>query len=101
MKFAMLPLAKVLFMLAAVAALGGAVMLLWNLVLPGLFSGSLPIDYWRALGLLALCRILFGGFRGHGAMRGRGRWRRWQAMSDDERAQCMQRRARHGAGGAV
>lgn len=101
MKFAMRPLARLVLMFAAAAVLGGAVMLLWNLVVPGLFAGSLPIDYWRALGLLALCRILFGGFRGHGGMGHGRRWRQWQAMSDDERAQFKQRCARRGASSAV
>lgn len=40
---------------------GGIVMLLWNSLLPSLFS--LPaITFWQALGILVLCRILFGGF---------------------------------------
>lgn len=46
---------------------GTIVMLLWNTLLPPLFS--LPaITFWQALGILVLCRILFGGF----GMRGRG-----------------------------
>jgi hypothetical protein len=50
-------------------ALGGAlVQYLWNWLLPPLF-GAPQVTFWQALGLLALCRILFGGF-GHGS-RGR------------------------------
>ena len=42
-----------------------AVMLLWNAILPDLLSVR-EIGYWQSLGLLALARILFGGFhRGH------------------------------------
>src|SRR5215510_7854583 len=53
-------------------ALGGYVVRqLWNWLLPPLF-GWHAITFWQALGLLALCRILFGGF----GMRGRG-GRRW------------------------
>ncbi|OEZ60620.1 hypothetical protein [Duganella sp. HH105] len=83
---------KLLFLplvLAGVALLGWVVMLLWNWVMPGLFTGSLQIDYWRALGLLVLCRILFGGFHGRHGHRhgGRERWQRWQAMTPEERAQ--------------
>jgi len=85
---------KLLFIpliLAAIAALAGVVMLLWNAVMPGLFAGCQSVDYWHALGLLLLCRILFGGFRGrHGHGEGhshRERWARWQAMTAEERAQ--------------
>ena len=65
--FALAPL----FLLGVLAfmALGGAVvMLLWNWLLPPLFGWS-AVTFWQALGLLALCRILFGG---HG-LRGSGR----------------------------
>jgi hypothetical protein len=81
-------LAKVGFALVAVAVLGAVVMGLWNAVLPGLFSGSVnPIGYWQGLGLLLLCRILFGGFRGRGGWHGREQWEKWQAMTPEERAQ--------------
>src|SRR6476661_2215881 len=50
------------------AFLGGEIVrLLWNWLLPSLF-GFREITFWQALGLLALCRIFFGG---HG-MRGPG-----------------------------
>jgi hypothetical protein len=39
--------------------------------------GAITIDYWRALGLLILCRILFGGFRG----RGHGSWQEKHAST--------------------
>lgn len=44
---------------------GESVKLLWNWLLPPLF-GWREVTFWQALGLLALCRILFGGsgFRG-------------------------------------
>ncbi len=43
-------------------AIGGEIVLhLWNWLLPPLF-GWRQITFWQALGLLALCRILFGGF---------------------------------------
>src|SRR2546422_9255661 len=64
---------------------GGLVMLLWNWLAPALFGLRL-ITFWQAIGLLALCRILFGGFglgsggerqcglrMGGGASRGKGR----------------------------
>ena len=82
-----------LLMLVAVAVLGGLVMLLWNAIVPELFAGARAIDYLRALGLLLLCRILFGGFRGYGGWHRRGHWGhgRWSAMTPEEREQL-----RHG-----
>jgi hypothetical protein len=75
--------------LAAAAALGWVVMMLWNAVVPEVFVGGRLIDYWHALGLLVLCRVLFGGFRGRGGWRG---WhgRRWEAMTPEEREQLRQ-----------
>jgi hypothetical protein len=63
---------------------GEVVMHLWNWLLPPLF-GWRTLGFWQALGLLALCRILFGhhGGRGHGGPRG---WRgRCRHMSPEER----------------
>ena len=82
--------------LVAAAVLGGVVMTLWNAILPGLFAGVGRLDYLHALGLLILCRILFGGFRGRhgGGHGGRERWQRWQAMTPEERAQFH--KDRHG-----
>src|SRR2546429_9930299 len=40
---------------------GGVVVLLWNWLAPTLFGLRL-VTFWQAIGLLALCRILFGGF---------------------------------------
>ena len=53
-------------MFAFVAIGGFVVQLLWNWLLPPLF-GWREITFWQGVGLLALCRILFGGFRLHGA----------------------------------
>jgi hypothetical protein len=53
-------------MFAFVAIGGLVVQLLWNWLLPSLFSWR-EITFWQGVGLLALCRILFGGFRLHGA----------------------------------
>jgi hypothetical protein len=47
---------------------GQLVMWLWNWLTPSLF-GWKQIGFWQALGLLALCRILFGNFGGRGGPR--------------------------------
>ena len=77
------PLAIVGFM--AFIAIGGAVVrLLWNWLLPPIL-GLPAITFWQALGVLALSRIIFGGFgmRGCGS---RGRMRdRWEHMTPEER----------------
>lgn len=44
-------------------ALTGLVMLLWNCILPDVI-GVKEINYWQAMGILILSKILFGGFRG-------------------------------------
>lgn len=49
----------------AALAVGALVMLLWNAVLPDLV-GVKEISYWQSVGLLILCRILFGSFRPKG-----------------------------------
>jgi hypothetical protein len=53
---------------ALLLAAGGIVMLLWNAILPEVIAAK-KLSYPQAVGLLALCRILFGGF---GGGRGRG-----------------------------
>ncbi len=81
--FFLIPPGIVLF----VTIFGEVVMHLWNWLLPSLF-GWHPIGFWQALGLLVLCRILFGGFGGHGAgpSRAQRRWsKRWEQMTPEER----------------
>ena len=80
-----------LLLVAAIAVLGGIVMALWNAVVPFAFSGARLVDYPHALGLLILSRILFGGFRGRGGWHEGRRWRRWEAMTPEEREQFKQR----------
>ena len=84
---------------AAIAAMilfiflgGEIVMWLWNWLLPGLFGWRM-ISFWQALGLLALCRILFGGFGRHGSGRSKFRRRmaeRWEHMTPEERERFRQ-----------
>lgn len=62
--------AAILAVVAFIAIGGEVVMLLWNWLLPMLF-GWRQITFWQALGVLALCRILFGGLGRHGVPRSR------------------------------
>lgn len=79
---------------------GEVVMLLWNWLAPALF-GLREVTFWQAIGLLALCRILFGGFGLGGGghrnsrrrMEGRIRERmteRWEQMTPEERERFRQ-----------
>jgi hypothetical protein len=73
--------------LVFVAIGGGIVLLLWNWLLPSLF-GWRPITFGQAVGILALCRILFGGFGAHGSGRSNLRRRlaeRWERLTPEER----------------
>jgi hypothetical protein len=78
---------------AVFIAIGGEVVLhLWNWLLPTLF-GWRQITFWQALGLLALCRILFGGL-GHGPHGPSFRRRmaeRCEKMTPEERENFRQR----------
>ena len=82
---------------------GEVVRQLWNWLLPPLF-GWRQITFWQALGLLALCRILFGGFGSHSGSRSNPAFRRrmadrmadrvaerWERMAPEERERFRQR----------
>ncbi|MGD1892746.1 MAG: hypothetical protein ACFB15_19435 [Cyclobacteriaceae bacterium] len=76
-----------LFVPLLIGALAGVVMLLWNATLPNVLDVK-PLTYLQALGLLVLCRILFGGFRFGGP--GRPSWSkyrrgRWSNLSQEEK----------------
>ena len=81
-----LKIALVVTVAAALMSLG--VMALWNWLVPTVI-GWKAIDFWQALGLLVLARLLFGlrfgwGF-GH-RMHWRGRMlERWERMTPEER----------------
>ena len=71
---------------------GGLVMLLWNWLLPTLF-GLPSITFWQAIGLLALCRILFGSLGLGGGSHRSNRRRmaeRWEQMTPEEREKLRQ-----------
>jgi hypothetical protein len=83
-----------LFILAVIALLSFIVMSLWNTVLVAVLHVS-GINFWQALGILVLAKILFGGFpRGwHGRHHYNDpnhQWRRemlskWKTMTPEER----------------
>ena len=80
-------------MLLFIAIGGELVLLLWNWLLPPLF-GWREITFWQALGLLALCRILFGGSGWRGSVRSNVRRRiaeRCESMTPEERERFRQR----------
>jgi hypothetical protein len=86
--------AIVVTVIVVMVLLGVAVMWLWNALVPALFHGP-TLQYWQALGLLILSRLLFGGWRGgvgrHGRWR-QHRWReRWEQMTPEERAQLREK----------
>ena len=80
-------------LIAIFVVIGGEVVLhLWNWLLPQLF-GWRQITFWQAVGLLALCRILFGGVSGRGWHRSNYRRRmgeRWERMTPEEREKFRQ-----------
>jgi len=84
-------LGKAVLIIAAVALAAGAVMLLWNSVVTTALTGAHALDYVHALGLLILCRLLLGGFRGRAFGYRRGHWEKWQAMTPEEREALSQR----------
>lgn len=77
--------------IVAVLLLGWLVMTLWNWVMPDLFADSKAIDFPHALGLMVLCRILFGGFRGKGGRCRERHLRKWEAMTPEEREAFQQK----------
>src|SRR5438093_13720138 len=96
------PLA-ILGILLFIAIGGEVVKQLWNWLLPPLF-GWRQITFWQALGLLALCRILFGGLGRYGGSRSNSAIRRrmadrmadrvaerWAHMTSEERERFRQR----------
>jgi hypothetical protein len=77
----------------ALLGLGALVMYLWNAILPDLLHVG-EISLIKAIGLLLLCRLLFGSFRPRG-----GSPRRWgrpdmegrfMHMTDEEKAELKE-----------
>ena len=77
-----LPIGIAAVVLVATIA-GYVVAWLWNWLMPQLF-GLPAVTFWQALGLLALCRILFGGT-------GRGGGRPRREYTPEEKARFRER----------
>jgi hypothetical protein len=86
-KFILFPL----FALAFIFAAGYAVMFLWNAILPEVIPAVGKVTFMQAAGILILCRILFGGFKGRGGFGAQGfknknQWNeKMMNMSEEER----------------
>lgn len=77
----------------AVFVFGWVLMTLWNWLIPPLFNGPV-IEFWQALGLFLLSKIIFGfGGGGGGRWKNRGYyWKqhyynKWSSMTPEEREQ--------------
>jgi len=93
-----------IWFLAVAAGFSAVVMLLWNWLIPAIFDLG-TISFWQALGILVLCRILFGRFGGirhkmHGG-HGRGTQDRnhirekWEQMTPEQRKEFVNKRREH------
>ena len=89
--------------LLLIAGVSAIVMLLWNWLMPAIF-GLVAINFWQALGIFILARILFGGFgrgrRGwHGRMHGTKDnpiHEKWMKMTPEQRKEFVEKRRRFG-----
>ena len=88
-KWIFIPPLAVLAILLFIVIGGEIVLRLWNWLLPALF-GWRQITFWQAVGLLALCRILFGGF----GRRGSGRYSFRRRMAQGCRQRTPEERER-------
>ena len=87
-------LSIILVFIAIATALSAVVMLLWNAILPDVV-GVKPLTFWKALGLLVLAKILFGGvgriFGGKYSSK-KKQWRnKWMNMNQEERREAKLR----------
>lgn len=82
----------------ALAAVSFIVMLLWNWLIPTIF-GLVAINFWQALGLFALGRILFGGFgKGHRGFGHGGNHfhKKWSKMTPEQQREFVEKRRKFG-----
>ena len=110
------PFTMIVWGILILAAIPAVVMLLWNYVLATVINVAV-INFWQALGLFALARILFGGFGGFhrfGRPHDRRMWggmyggmpggshnpiqEKWMKMTPEERKNFIEKRKRFGFG---
>ena len=75
--------------IAMIAFVALVVMALWNWLIPELFNGNM-INYWQALGILALARLLTGFGRGPGHWKHKMR-SKWSNLSDEDREELREK----------
>ena len=89
--------------LAIVAGFGAVVMLLWNWLMPAIFGLSI-INFWQALGIFVLSKILFSSFSGeHKKHRKHHHWHekhhhiheKWMKMTPEQRKEFVKNRREH------
>jgi hypothetical protein len=88
----------VVFGLLMLVLFGVVTQLLWNWLVPVLFSGPV-ISFWQAMGLLALSKILFWGFGGghkkwssHRSHQWKQQWmERYSKLSPEDREKFKQK----------
>ncbi|MDR3693044.1 hypothetical protein [Mucilaginibacter sp.] len=102
-RFIFIPIAIAAF----VALTGFVVMNLWNWLIPAIFHLGF-IDFWQAVGLFVLSKILFGFGKGGRGMRGGAPWmrhrmeERFKNMTPEEKEKFkekMMSRCGHGSWG--
>lgn len=90
---------KGLFFVAMVAlfvfVLGNVIMFLWNEILVEK-TGVQSLQFWEAIGLFVLFRILFGGFRfgprnSHWRKKRKAWKQKWMGMSEEEKQEFKQK----------
>ncbi len=99
--YAIRAIMSVIIMIIFALIFGYVVQLLWNWLMPGLFSLK-QIGYWEGFGIVILARILFGSFLPHPSphenwrarsyfrqmardedfMKGNDRWKKWKFYGD-------------------
>jgi hypothetical protein len=85
--------------LAIVSGIGLIVMSLWNWLIP-LIWGWTVINFWQALGLFVLCRMLFGDFWGERSIFAFGGHpfhknhirKKWMKMTPEEQKEFIRKR---------
>ncbi|MDR2121784.1 MAG: hypothetical protein LBP34_01540 [Flavobacteriaceae bacterium] len=82
-----------LWILVVIAGLGTVVRLLWNWLMPDIF-GLAVINFWQALGLLVLFRLLFGSFGHKPGRHARHNLIRdkWLKMTSEEREEFINKK---------